>query len=165
MAAGSFRNVVVDGIDCREVNCHMPAIISGIPGHMIENVTLRNLNFVQQGGNSRRTAALIPAELVSDYPEATMFGEILPAKGLFARHVNGLKIEAMTLATIKPDERPDFWFGNVRRWNISDFASPIGVAGPTVYTADSSTDPAHNPGALAGELSKQVAGTPMPSRE
>jgi hypothetical protein len=131
--------VTVDGLDCSEMNCSMPAIISGIPGHMIENVVLKNLNFVQEGGDQKRAAALIPAELVSNYPEADMFGETLPAKGFFARHVNGLQIEAMTLVTMRPDERPDFWFENVRNWNISGFASPIGTATtPTIYAVESS---------------------------
>jgi len=132
-AVGSLRNVTVDGLDCREMSCSMPAIISGIPGHMIENVVLKNLNFVQQGGDPRREAALVPPELISDYPEADMFGETLPARVFFARHVNGLRIEAMTFATVRPDERPDFWFDNVRNWNISDFVSPTGMAAPTIY--------------------------------
>lgn len=145
-AAGSFRNVTVDGIDCREMNCSMPAIISGIPGHMIENVVLRNLTFVQHGGDLGREAALIPAELAGDYPEADMFGERLPARVSFARHVNGLQIEAMTFATVRPDERPDFWFENVRNWNVSGFISPTGTATPTIYTVESHRHPADNPG-------------------
>jgi polygalacturonase len=146
-AVGSFRNVTVDGLDCREISCSMPAILSGIPGHMIENIVLRNLNFVQQGGDPRREAALTPAELVSDYPEADMFGEALPAKVSFARHVNGLQIETVTFATVRPDERPDFWFDNVRNWNISGFDSPTGIATPTIYTVESYKHPADNPGA------------------
>jgi hypothetical protein len=133
------------------MNSSMPAIISGIPGHIIENVVLKNLNFVQEGGDQKR-AALIPAELVSNYPEADMFGETLPAKGFFARHVNGLRIEAMTLATMRPDERPDFWFENVRNCNISGFASPIGRATkPTIYTVRSHGYPADSPIALVGQ--------------
>jgi polygalacturonase len=146
-AAGSFRDVTVDGLDCREMNCSMPAIISGIPGHMIENVVLRNLTFVQQGGDPRREAALMPAELVSDYPEADMFGETLPAKVSFARHVDGLQIEAITFATIRPDERPDFWLDNVRNWNITGFVSPTGMATPTIYMVESHRHLADNPGA------------------
>jgi Right handed beta helix region/Pectate lyase superfamily protein len=151
--AGSFRNVTVDGLDCGEMTCSMPAIISGIPGHMIENVVLKNLTFVQQGGE-RREAALIPAELANDYPEADMFGASLPAKVFFARHVNGLQIEAMTFATAKPDERPDFWFDNVSNWNINGFVSPSGMATPTVYTAAAQNYAADNPGALLGRTFK-----------
>jgi polygalacturonase len=144
--AGSFRNVTIDGLDCREANCDMPAIISGIPGRMIQDVVLKNLNFVQQGAVPRRTPAGNPPELVNNYPEADMFGSRLPASILFARHVNKLRIEAMTFATIRPDERPDFWFENVRNWNISGFASPTGMATPTVYTVESHR--AESPGAL-----------------
>jgi hypothetical protein len=133
--AGSLRNVTVDGLDCREVNGNMPAIISGIPGHMIQDVVLKNLNFVHQGGGTTRAAAFIPPELETDYPQADMFGE-LPAKVFFVRHVNRLQIEAVTFATIRPDERFDFWFQNVKNWNISDFASPIGMATPTIHTVE-----------------------------
>jgi polygalacturonase len=135
-AAGSFRNVTVDGLDCREAKCSVPAIVSGIPGHMIENVSLKNVHFLQEGGDRRRGAGILPPELVKAYPEVGMFGRRLPTKALFARHVNGLRIEAMTFATVQPDERPDFWFENVIDWNISGFASPVGMTTPTVYTAE-----------------------------
>lgn len=148
---GSFRNVTIDGLDCGEMNCSLPAIISGIPGHMIENVVLKNLNFVQEGGDQKRASALIPAELVSSYPEADMFGETLPAKCFFVRHVNRLQIEAMNLATTRPDKRPDFWFENVKNWNISGFASPIGTATtPTIYTVESHGYPVDSPIPLVG---------------
>lgn len=146
--AGSFRSVIVDGLDCRAANCDVPAIISGIPGHMIEGVVLKNVNFVQQGGDARRAPAFTPPELVSNYPEAGMFGKKLPARAVFARHLNNLRIEAMTFATMRPDERPDFWFDNVRTWNIGGFASPTGMAIPTVYTVESHEHPAGRSGTL-----------------
>lgn len=135
--------MTVDGLDCRAANCSVPAIISGIPDHMIRDVVLKNVNFVQQGGDSIRKIGVMPPELARAYPEATMFGHKLPTRVLFARHVNGLKIEGMTFATIRPDERPDFWFENVVNWNISGFGSPSGTATPTIYTAEAPRYPAY----------------------
>src|SRR5204862_7738 len=88
-----------DGIDidaCRNVLVYNAepkygSIISGIPGHEIEDLTFSNIRIYYKGGGSKQQAALEPAEKETDYPEPAMFGEI-PAYGFFIRHVRGIEM-------------------------------------------------------------------------
>ena len=47
------------------------------------------------------------------YPEPSMFGPS-PVCGLWARHVDGLRIDNLTIETATPDPRPERLFENVR---------------------------------------------------
>lgn len=48
-----------------------------------------------------------------DYPEAYAYGRILPAKGIYFRHIEGLQLENVTMKTYFFDVRADFVFKNV----------------------------------------------------
>jgi hypothetical protein len=93
------------------------SIISGIPGHSIEDLRLSNIRIYSQGGGTKEQAALLPPENEATYPEPIMFGEI-PAYGFFIRHVNGLKMDNVEVSYLKDDLRPAFWLHNV---NGADF--------------------------------------------
>ena len=71
--------------------------ICGIPGHPVENVTLSNIHVTFPGGGTREEAARrdLP-ELEDVYPEYFMFG-VLPAYGIYARHVQGLTLSNVRL--------------------------------------------------------------------
>lgn len=47
------------------------------------------------------------------YPKGTMFG-VLPAFGLYLRHVDGITLDNVSLTTGKPDARPAIVAENVR---------------------------------------------------
>src|SRR5947209_15542359 len=51
------------------------SIISGIPGHSIEDVRFNNIRIYYQGGGTKEQAALEPPEKEDTYPEPTMFGD------------------------------------------------------------------------------------------
>ena len=87
------------------------SIISGIPGHEIEDLRLSNVRIYYKGGGTKQQAALQPPEKATDYPEPTMFGEI-PAYGFFIRHVRGLEMNDVEVTFLKEDARAPF--------NISD---------------------------------------------
>ena len=48
-----------------------------------------------------------------DYPEVFVYGRILPAKGIYFRHIDGLILENVTVETYRPDEREDFVFEDI----------------------------------------------------
>jgi hypothetical protein len=89
-----------------------PSIISGIPGHVIEDVKISDLYLHQLGGGTREWAALEPPEKEAAYPEASMFGT-LPSRGFFIRHARNIELSNIEIATEKPDERPAFWLDDV----------------------------------------------------
>lgn len=80
--------------------------ICGIPGHPVEGVTLRGIHVTFPGGGTKADAARreLP-ELEDQYPEYFMWG-VLPAYGLYARHVKGLALEGVRFDLARPDLRP-----------------------------------------------------------
>jgi hypothetical protein len=46
------------------------------------------------------------AELPACYPEYDMFGDVLPAFGIYARHVHGLTLDNVHMTHTHPDARP-----------------------------------------------------------
>jgi hypothetical protein len=145
-----FAGVTVENLACD--GFRMPIAIAGIPGHRIADVTLRNIELVQrsvptaqEGGGWIPTAAAFPAsdaappEKAGDYPEAGMFGP-LPARFLFARHVETLAIENLRLKSTAPakalsaasaaSEVPLFWFDDIEGARFADIHAPDGAAGP-----------------------------------
>lgn len=45
---------------------------------------------------------------VPEYPEVSVCGERLPAKGIYFRYINGLTMENVAVETYRPDIREDF---------------------------------------------------------
>ena len=109
---GALRRVIISDVVVYNADPKYASIISGIPGHMIEDVRLSNIRVYAQGGGTKEQAALDPAEREAIYPEPTMFGE-LPAYGFFIRHVKGLQMRDVELSYLKPDMRPPFWLNDV----------------------------------------------------
>ena len=54
----------------------------------------------------------VPEE-AQDYPEVYVYGRILPAKGIYFRHINGLTLENVTVETYHEDSRESFVFDDV----------------------------------------------------
>ncbi len=88
------------------------ASITGLPGHPVRDVTLKDISILYGGiGSTARTnhhhwARLdeVP-ERADSYPESTMFG-VLPAWGFYLRHAEGIKFENVTLRVKAKDYRP-----------------------------------------------------------
>jgi polygalacturonase len=109
---GALRRVIISNVVVHNADPKYASIISGIPGHLIEDVRLSNIRIYAQGGGTKEQAALDPAEREAVYPEPTMFGE-LPAYGFFIRHVKGLQMRDVELSYLKPDMRPPLWLNDV----------------------------------------------------
>ena len=105
---GTFRNVVLSNIVATHAS-KIGCAIAGIPGHAIENITLRDVRLEFDGGGTTNDAARKPTEEEAAYPEYSMFGA-LPAYGLFCRHVKNLRLYNVQLVTEQPDARPKMTF-------------------------------------------------------
>jgi polygalacturonase len=89
-------------------------IISGIPGHAIEDVKIHDVYLEHRGGGTKEMAGRTPPEVEEDnpWPDPDMFGDI-PASGFFVRHVNNIEFTNVEIAFRQPDERPVFWMDQV----------------------------------------------------
>jgi polygalacturonase len=115
---GLLRHVTIRDVECLQPYSAMPMIVSGIPGAMIEDVTLSHIHMRLRGGGTERMAAIMPPEAVRSYPDPESFGVDLPACGLFARHVRGLTMHDLRLDCARPDRRPAVWLRDVEHARI-----------------------------------------------
>lgn len=85
----------------------MGMMITGIPGHPVENVTLSHVHVTFPGGGTAEDAAVEVPEDASMYPEQFFFG-VLPAYGAFVRHARGITFHDVRFDLAAPDARPAF---------------------------------------------------------
>ncbi len=166
-AVGAIRRVNISNVTATGVDPRYPILLSGLPGHAIEDVTLSNIHVTYQGGITMEQVAQQPSSLViavfnrgrggntpsglggtraaamaaaggtpagaggggpgggggrgnlpatqprdpftppeeeGGYPEPSMFG-LVPAGGIYARHVQGLTVRNVELSFTQADER------------------------------------------------------------
>jgi polygalacturonase len=104
---GAMRGVTIADVEATGIDPRFAATIAGLPGHPVEDATLRNVRLAYQGGFPLRPPS--PPELAEVYPEPSMFGPT-PAWGLWVRHAAALRIEDLRLETEAPDARPNMLF-------------------------------------------------------
>jgi polygalacturonase len=132
---GALRRVTISNVIVSDADPRYASIVAGVPGHPVEDVTLRDVRILYRGGLSLADAARQPAELVNDffrppggnpprepyavpereamYPEPSMFG-VLPAYGFYVRHAAGITMEGVHVGFVKDDARPAFVLDDVR---------------------------------------------------
>ena len=115
---GALRRIIISNVVVYNAGTNISSIISGIPGHPIEDVTLSNIKIYTLGGGTAAQAALELAEKEDSYPEPTMFGDT-PSYGFFVRHVKGLRIDDVSVGYLKDDARPPFVLTDVNGIGIS----------------------------------------------
>ena len=125
---GTIRRVRIANVVASNVDSRHGVLISGIPGHAIEDLTLSDVRIAYQGGGTAADAALDPPEKETDYPEPDMFGTI-PAYGLYARHVNGLAARDVHFTLEQPDARPAVRLDEVNGADLNDLIVPPRTAG------------------------------------
>jgi polygalacturonase len=105
-STGSIDGITIRGVRASDVE-GTGVMISGIPERAIGAVTLEDVRIGLTGGVAAEDAPATLRELVHDYPQDDMFGKVLPASGLFLRHVHGLSVgNDVTTETDRPDGRP-----------------------------------------------------------
>jgi hypothetical protein len=83
-------------------------LITGVPGHYITNLTLENIEIELAGGGTAENARQLVPEAIDQYPEVKTFGPRVPAYGVWARHVKGLKLKNVKFNLKNNDVRPAF---------------------------------------------------------
>lgn len=104
---GTIKRIMISNLNVFDSDSRYSTIISGTPGHKIEDVTLRNINFFFKGGMSTKDVSGMPPENIKAYPDPWMFG-LNPAKGMLFRHIDGLTLDCVNFRYANPDNRPLF---------------------------------------------------------
>jgi polygalacturonase len=111
---GVLRRVIISNVMCSNAASGLGSIVSGIPGHDIEDITLSDIYIQHQGGGSKDSATLQPPEDEAKYPEPTMFGPVLPSHGFFIRHAKNIHLNNVEIVGLKEDARPVFVVQDVK---------------------------------------------------
>ena len=123
---GTMRRVILSNITSSGAS-KLPSILSGVPGHLIEDIKISDVFLEQVGGGTAEMAGLEPEEREAAYPDPFMFGD-LPATGLFARHVRNLEMTNVEIATRTADVRPAIWMKDVVGADFFRLRVPQGAA-------------------------------------
>ncbi len=103
----TIRNVKATAADQAQLTPPSGILITGIPGHYITDVTLENIHIRLLGTGTEEDARAVVPEAIDAYPEVKTFGPKIPAYGLWARHVRGLKLKNVVFELKNPDCRPE----------------------------------------------------------
>ncbi len=100
-----MRNILISNVTAAGVSRKSGIQITGLPEQPLEGIRLRNIRIGYQGGGTRQQAEIAAPELGKGYPEPGKLG-VMPAYGIFARHVRGLELADVTFITDQEDFRP-----------------------------------------------------------
>jgi polygalacturonase len=129
-AVGSMRRISISHLVVYDADPRYGSIISGIPGHDIEDVKLSDIRIWYRGGITLEHVAKQPSDLVNtfffratggvppreafdtperekEYPEPSMFG-LMPAYGFFLRHAKNIELSDVQVGYMHEDRRPAF---------------------------------------------------------
>jgi polygalacturonase len=104
VAVGKIRRVKIANVVVSGAASQQASLITGIPGHAVEDLSLSDIYVQHQGGGARQDAMQVP-ELENSYPDPNRFGP-LPAHGFYLRHVKGCVFRDVEVRCEKPDMRP-----------------------------------------------------------
>jgi len=92
------------GVTDKERSKAGPIMITGIPGHYVEDVVLENITVSYPGGGTAEDAERDVPEDIARYPEQYFFG-VLPAWGAYIRHARNVEFKNVQLTTRSRDQR------------------------------------------------------------
>jgi len=129
---GAIRRVSIDNIVASDASGDLGCIISGIPGHPVEDIRISNVRIVQQGGGSAGLAGIVPPEEEKSYPEPGMFGT-MPSYGFFIRHARAVELSHVKLDFASPEARPAFVLDDVQDVTLDHINARKGDGGAPLF--------------------------------
>jgi hypothetical protein len=103
-----FQNIIADN---SEGDKNSAIFLTGMPDHHIENITIKDVQFIVSGGGTqteadRKNLNEYTLEVLKGHsPEFSLVGT-LPAAGVFCRHMKGLTLRDISIRSKSPDARP-----------------------------------------------------------
>jgi polygalacturonase len=157
-AVGAIRRISISGVVVYDADPRYGSIISGIPGHDVEDVRLSNIRIWYRGGLTLDQVAKQPADVVNafffraqggvpprepfetperekEYPEPSMFG-LLPAYGFFIRHATGIEMSNVEVGFLREDGRPAFVLDQVNGASFENVKSQKAAGASTFVLKD-----------------------------
>lgn len=131
-----LRNVTIEKV--RASGALLASSITGVRGDEVRGVTLSSIRVENVLPTRPEWVGRVVPEKDNGYPEARMFG-MLPASGLYARHVRDLKLSNVDFASTATEMRPTVIFDDVVGAGLSGLASsPVTGEMAVIQLVDSS---------------------------
>lgn len=126
---GRLENVRIENIkavasDNAQLKPPTGILITGVPDHDINDLTLKNIDIRLLGGGTQADAEVQVPEAISKYPEVKTFGPTIPAYGLWARHIKGLHLENIEFHLKTNDLRPAIICEDAQQVSIKNCTLP-----------------------------------------
>ena len=109
-SAGPVKNIAISGVEA--TGSIIASSITGVEGSPVEAVMLSDIHIENRESGKADWARRPVPEQTEKYPESKMFGR-LPAYGLFCRHVNGIRLNNVSITGASGEERPGIVFDDV----------------------------------------------------
>jgi hypothetical protein len=131
-----LRGVTIENIHASEAL--LASSITGLKGAEVQDVTLSNIRVDNVLPCRPEWVGRTVPEKENVYPEARMFG-MLPASGLYVRHVRGLRLDNVVFSATEGEARPTVTFDDVIGARVSGLSStPVSGEMPVVQLTHTS---------------------------
>lgn len=110
---GVCRRIIISNIVAYNVDPRNGAIISGLPGHDIEDLEMSHIRIYYKGGGPKDSIDRVVPEFEKDYPEPYRW-RTMPSYGFFIRHVKNLKMLDVQTHVLADEPRPALILDDVK---------------------------------------------------
>jgi hypothetical protein len=102
-----LRNVIIKNVLAESAST-FPCSITGIPNFLVENILLENIA-IKAPGRGKLYNITLP-ELETQRPENDIWGDSLPAYGMYVRHAKNITFNCFVVNNDSADARPKYYF-------------------------------------------------------
>jgi hypothetical protein len=121
-----LRNVWLNDISATQTST-IPCSISGIPGYPVQNINFHNVVCTVPGGGPPGTDSF--SGQIAVRPEFNIWGDSLPAYGLFVWHAGEVNLDSFCILTESYDQRAEYYEADTSGMTITNACSSADVNG------------------------------------
>jgi len=129
---GTLKRVIISNLIAYNADSHFASLITGLPGHDIEDLQLNNIRIYYRPIDSAasKIQQVVP-EHEKLYPEPEKFG-VLPAYGFFIRHAKNVKLNNVEVSYLGTETRVPIILDDVKDITVNQVKAQA-VAGKPLY--------------------------------
>jgi polygalacturonase len=128
---GTAKRIKIDNVVAHNVAAQSGILIAGLANASIEDLALSNIFIDYVGGGTKEQGDRVVPEYEQEYPEPSRFG-IIPAWGLWARHVKNFDLHHVEFRSAADDLRPTIILDDVNGVTIDHAKVPHATGAPAV---------------------------------
>lgn len=113
------QNIMISNVQALDCDSLAGIIITGMKDAPLRNISLSNIFIESRGGGTKAQAKAKYREQGTNYPEPRWAGPT-PSYGIFARHVDGMRLRDIRFSLKKDDKRPVVVFEDVQNLEVKD---------------------------------------------